>query len=210
MTFPNDPITSEAAAFELLRTNAAAAGLTLPAMNGREDSFGLLAITLANILKDIPAATKVTALVNDRALNSVGAAMGSTNQNVAFGAFDYQIGANSGSTNTHKKKTAVAAGVALAAGTIAIGKWGVYLYSIDGSGTITCAAGAANFAAGYASEAAALAATPPRIAAKAPLVVVTIQTHAGTTFVGGTDALATGAGGNVAAATNYYECGVSF
>lgn len=130
--------------------------------------------------------------------------LGSTNQNVASTAFTF---AQNGGTIT--AKAAVTAGTALAAGTIPINQWGVYRFSITSAGTIVSTAGAANFTTGYASEALAIAAVPDAPATLAPVQnasmgYVTVKTKSGTTFVGGTDALATGTGGNVASATNYY------
>lgn len=130
--------------------------------------------------------------------------LGSTNQNVASTAFTF---AQNGGAIT--SKGAVAAGTALAAGTIPIDTWGLYLFSITSAGTIVVTAAAANFTTGYATEALAIAALPTTPSTLPPVQnasmgYVTVKTKSGTTFVGGTDALATGTGGNVASATNYY------
>ena len=106
------------------------------------------------------------------------------------------------------QKAAVAAGTTLAAGTIPIDKWGLYLVSVNAAGTITTTPAAANFTTGYATEAAAIAALPTTPSNDASLGYFTVQTKTGTTFVGGTDALNGGASGNVANATNYYSTAV--
>lgn len=90
------------------------------------------------------------------------------------------------------------------AATFPQGQWGVALLSVDSSGTAVVtwetAAGA-----GYADEATAIAAMPAVPAGNTPLGYVTVQAHAANSFTAGTDALTTGTGGNVAAATNYYN-----
>ena len=123
---------------------------------------------------------------------------GSTDTAVASTGFHYAI---SGVPYT---KAAVAAGTALAAGTIPQDKWGAYLYSINAAGTVTSTAAAANFTTGYDNEAAAIAALPSTPGSSYAVGFVTVQTEVGSTFVGGTDALAGGASGNPANATNYY------
>lgn len=82
--------------------------------------------------------------------------------------------------------------------------WGVFLVSAVAGGTLT-ATWATNTSAGYASEALAIAALPAAPASEAPLGYVTVQAHATGQFLAGTDALTTGTGGDVAAATNYYN-----
>ena len=124
--------------------------------------------------------------------------LGSTNTRVASLAFNYAI------SGTQYAKAAVAAGTALAAGTIPIGTWGIYRFSINAAGTITSTAGAANFTTGYATETLARAGLPALPASSADMGFITVQTHSGTTFIGGTDALAGGTGGNVASNTFYY------
>ena len=69
----------------------------------------------------------------------------------------------------------------------------------SGTGVVTWAS-----AAGYASEALAIAALPACAATETAIGYFTIQAHA-SGFTAGTDALATGSGGNVAAATTYYN-----
>lgn len=154
--------------------------------------------------------SQIAKMLGDRILNSPALAIGSTDTQIANGAFDYQIGAAAGGVNTFKKKGAVAAGTALAAGTIPIDQWGLYLLSVDAAGTITVTGAAANATTGYASEAAAIAALPATPANQAALGYVTVKTHAGTTFVARTDSLAGGAAGNVAANTNYYNAGLAY
>jgi hypothetical protein len=86
--------------------------------------------------------------------------------------------------------------------TITGSQWGAFIVE-----AATASTGSVQWAASsYASEALALAAakalTPT--ASKCTIGVVTVQAHA-SGFTAGTDALATGTGGNVAAATNYYD-----
>lgn len=126
-------------------------------------------------------------------------AIGSTPTAVSSTAFQYAI------ATAMAFKAAVAAGTALAAGTIPTNTWGVYLFSINAAGTIACTAGAANFTTGYASEALALAALPATPADQASMGHVTVLTAVGSPFVGGTDALEGGAGGNPSSDTNYYS-----
>ncbi|KKL79667.1 hypothetical protein LCGC14_2012530, partial [marine sediment metagenome] len=94
-------------------------------------------------------------------------------------------------------KANVAAGVALAAGTIPVDKWGIYLTSVDDSGTVTSTPGAANFTTGYDDEAAAIAALPGTPAGDTSVGRTTVLTASGFTFIGGTSALQGGTGGNV-------------
>jgi len=96
-------------------------------------------------------------------------------------------------------------GTALAAGTIPIDKFGIYLFSADTSATpvITCTPGASNFSTGYNSSALALAGLPSTPANQFSLGYVIVQTKGGTTFIGGTDSLTGGASGNVALSTTY-------
>lgn len=89
------------------------------------------------------------------------------------------------------------------AAVIAASKFGAALLSVDatGTGVVTwfTAAGA-----GYATEALAIAAITAGAATETPLGYFTVQAHA-SGFTAGTDALTTGAGGNVATATTYYN-----
>jgi hypothetical protein len=118
-----------------------------------------------------------TGLVNSAAL-----AIGSTATNVASGAFSYAI------APTTYAKTAVAAGTALASGTIPQSKWGIYLFSINAAGTITVTAGAGN-STGYATEALAIAALPSTPASSASMGYVTVINTSTGGFVAGTTTL---------------------
>lgn len=126
-------------------------------------------------------------------------ALGSTDTQVANSAFQYTV------NGLDAAKAAVAAGTALAAGTIPSNTWGIYLLSINAAGTIAVAAGALNFTTGYASEAAAIAALPATPANQASMGYVTVLTKVGSAFIGGTDSLKGGAAGNIASQTNYYN-----
>lgn len=95
-------------------------------------------------------------------------------------------------------------GVALASGTIPINKWGIYVISINGSGSISVTAGADNFTTGYVDEATAITNIPATPGGTCRLGYVTILTASGDAFIGGTDALAGGTSGNPATTTNYY------
>lgn len=130
-------------------------------------------------------------------LSTVTVAIGSTPTNVSTTAFTYAL------RGTLTAKGAVAAGTALAAGTIPTNKWGIYRLSITGT-TLTMTAGAANFTTGYATEAAAIAALPALPTDHAPVAYITVLTAVGQPFVGGTDALEGGVGGNPSSDTNYY------
>jgi hypothetical protein len=129
---------------------------------------------------------------------------GTTDTKVASAAFDYIL------SGVAYSKAAVAAGSALAAGTIPQDTWGVYRFSINSAGTVAVTAGAANFTTGYATEALAVAALPAVPAASWNMGSATIQTKVGATFIGGTDGLTGGSSGNVANATNYYAGETSF
>lgn len=154
--------------------------------------------------------SQIAKMLANRVLTSAALALGSTNTRIANGACDYQIGAAAGGVNTYKKCAAVAAGTILPVGTIPINTWGIYLVSTNAADSKTVTAGAANYTTGYATEAAAIAALPATPSTDAPLGYVTVQTHTGTTFVAGTDALTAGTGGNVANATNYYNAGLAY
>ena len=119
-----------------------------------------------------------------------------SNTGVASTAFQYAI------SETMYQKAAVTS-TALAAGTIPADTWGIYLLSINAAGTVAVTAGAANFTTGYASEALAVAALPDTPSASASMGYVTVLTASGQPFVGGTDALQGGTGGNPSADTNY-------
>lgn len=85
--------------------------------------------------------------------------------------------------------------------TITGGNWKAFVIDATNATTLTPTWTSTS----YASEALALAAAKalPFSTGKARLGIVTIQAHA-SGFTAGTDALATGTGGNVAQATNYY------
>lgn len=130
--------------------------------------------------------------------------LSASNTAVAYTAFTYTY--NESASNYIAHPTNKTAGtVALAAGTIPLNQWGIYRVYINKTGTVVCLAGAANFTTGYASEALAIAAKPALpLATDWDMGYLTVKTAVGFTFVGGTDALAGGVGGNPASATNYY------
>lgn len=126
-------------------------------------------------------------------------AIGSTDTRVSTTAFTYNI------AGIPLAKAAVAAGTAFGAlGTVPIGKWALIAIDIDSAGTITYVSAAHNYDFGYGTEAQAIQDNPAATAGKCRVGYVTILTHAGTTFVVGTDSPAGGATGNVATTTNYY------
>lgn len=125
---------------------------------------------------------------------------GSTDTKIASIALSYTVPGSPAILT----KVAVPTGTMLPAGTIPLNTWGIYRSSINAAGTITITAGAANFTTGYATEVLAIAAIPALPAASWDMGATTVLTKVGTTFVGGTDALAGGASGNVATTTNYY------
>jgi microcystin-dependent protein len=132
-------------------------------------------------------------------LSAVTLSMGTTNTKVASTGFSYTIAAAGPYI-----KGPVPAGTSLAAGTIPTNKWGIYLFSVDGSGTITSTAGDHNFDTGYVDEATAIAAIPDTPAGQRRMGYITVLTYSGQPFIGGTDALQGGTGGYPAATTNYY------
>jgi hypothetical protein len=93
---------------------------------------------------------------------------------------------------------------ALTGGTIPAGKWGIIAIDAVAAGTITCVGGT-NIATGQTTEALALADAPAKTASKARIGYITVQASAGNVWIAGTDGLALGSGGNVAAATNFYN-----
>lgn len=122
----------------------------------------------------------------------------STNFDVATGAILYL--AFAGVLKT------IASGAVADTGTAATfpaTKWGIFKVSAASTGTLTATWATGVAAAGYASEALAVAALPATPAGEVSLGYVTVQAHATQAFIAGTDALASGTGGNVAAATNY-------
>lgn len=128
---------------------------------------------------------------------------GSTDTNLQTTAFTYNA---SGACDI--AKGAVAAGTAFGAlGTIPTSKWGLIAAFIDGGGTLAFKSAPGNYTGDYSTEAQAQAGlrfiTPP--ANKCFLGYVTIQSSTNAAgWICGTDALAGGASGNPAAATNYY------
>jgi len=83
-------------------------------------------------------------------------------------------------------------------------KWGIFLVSVDSSGTLT-ATWEDNSNAGYDSEAEAIAALPSTPTDELAIGYITVQADAANTFTAGTDALTGGTGGNPAQTTNYYN-----
>lgn len=162
------------------------------------------AISLSKIASPVPK------LLSDRVLSTPGLAMGSDNTALANVAFTFQVGAASAVVNTLNNKAAVAAGTAFGAlGTIPASKWGLILAQIAADGTVTFVSAAANYTTGYDDEASAIAAVPAATAAHAVMGYVTILASA-STWIAGTDALATGTGGNPADTTNYYNAGLGY
>jgi hypothetical protein len=109
-------------------------------------------------------------------------AIGSTNTAVASGAFSYAIAPTTYAT------AAVAAGTALAAGTIPASEWGIYLFSINAAGTITVMAGAGN-PTGYTTEALAIAGLPATPASSVSMGYLTVINRNAGGFIAGTTAL---------------------
>lgn len=185
-------------AFSPARDNAVAKAILFGWQGSKQYTFGVMADYSATV-----AAVKTVTFYKGTGTDKTGPVQtvtlsrGSTDTAVASTAFQYAI------AETMYQKAAVAAGTALAAGTIPTNTWGIYLFTINAAGTITSTAGAANFTTGYATEAAAIAALPATPDGSASMGYVTVQTKVGSPFIGGTDGLAGGASGNVANATNY-------
>ena len=133
-------------------------------------------------------------------LGNLGLAMsrGTTDTNVASSWFQYMI------SGVYYTKASVAAGTALAAGTIPQNKYGIYRFTIQTGGTITCTPAAANFTTGYNTEALAIAALPAVPAGEEEMGYITVMSTDASGFVGQTDALYGGSSGNPAEFTNYY------
>ena len=112
-------------------------------------------------------------LVSDRVINNVGLAIGTT-VTIAFGAFDYMVGAAAATVNTFKHKAAVAALAFGALGTVPASTWALILLQIDASGTVTFKSAAANYTTGYATEALAKAALVAPDAARAAMGYITV------------------------------------
>lgn len=114
--------------------------------------------------------------------DSPAAAIGSTPQNVATGAFDYWI------MGTAYSKAAVPAGTALNAESVPLGKYGAQALDIDAAGTITAVSAPAN-TTGYLTAAAAAAALPASVSGRIRATYVTASKSDGA-FVFGTTSLA--------------------
>lgn len=93
---------------------------------------------------------------------------------------------------------------AMTGGTIPAGKWGIIAIDAVAAGTITCVGGT-NIATGQTSEALAIADAPAKTTNKARIGYITIQASSGNVWIAGTDGFALGSGGNIAAATNFYN-----
>ncbi len=93
---------------------------------------------------------------------------------------------------------------AMTGGTIPAGLWGIIAIDAVAAGTITCVGGT-NIATGQATEALAIADAPAKTTDKARIGYITVQASAGNVWIAGTDGFALGSGGNVAAATNFYN-----
>jgi hypothetical protein len=124
-------------------------------------------------------------------------AIGGTTTAVASAAFTYNIAGSS------YNKGAVAAGTALAAGTVPQNTWGLYLFSINAAGTIAVTAAAGN-GTGYSTEALAIAAMPATPANSVAMGYVTVMNTASGGFVAGTTALSAGT-----VTANYYNSALS-
>ena len=170
------------------------------ATNGT-DPVQIMKETTFDDLGGAPPAAKYMLLYGGRLILgelSLALSRGTTDTNVASSWFRFKI------AGEYYSKNSVAAGTALAVGTIPQDKWGIYRFTIQTDGTITSTAAAANFTTGYTTEAVAIAALPAVPGGEEEMGYVTVQTKTGQTFVGGTDGLFGGSSGNVANATNYY------
>lgn len=182
------------------RDNAVAKAVLFGWTGSKQYAFGVLADYSATVsaVKTVTFKTG-TSTSKTGPMETVTLSRGSTDTQVATTAFQYAV------NETMYQKAAVAAGTALAAGTIPTNKWGVYLVSINAAGTITVTGGAANGTTGYDTEVAAIAALPATPTDEASAGYFTVQTKVGSPFVAGTDALQGGASGNVSNDTNYYS-----
>lgn len=128
---------------------------------------------------------------------------GSTDTNLQTTAFTFNA---SGACDI--AKGAVAAGTAFGAlGTIPTSKWGLIAMFIDGGGTFSFKSAPGNYTGDYTTEKQAQGGLPAILPPTNKCFVgyVTIQSSTNAAgWVCGTDALAGGASGNPAAATNYY------
>lgn len=130
-------------------------------------------------------------------LKSTGLARGSTDTQIASGAFNFVV------AGVYYAKAAVPAGTAIGAQTVTADKWALYRLVIGVNGTIDVLPAAGN-ATGYNTEALAKAAIPAVTADHADMGYITVKTAAGLAWVAATDALAGGTTGNEASVTNYY------
>lgn len=151
--------------------------------------------------------TPVTGTLIEYRDSAAAPSIGVPDTRVAVPSFTYLNVDQVGGVGPGTVNTASSAGLALATGTIPINKWGIYRIIVTvATGTLSMLTGAANFTTGYNTEALAIAALPALAGATQwNVAYFTVQTKVGTTFVGGTDALAGGASGNIANATNYYQ-----
>jgi hypothetical protein len=139
---------------------------------------------------------KVGPATTDALLGGSGLAAGSGDDTkLATGAFNYVI--------ARAVAYLAATETALPSGTIPADTWGSYRVSINGAGTITITAAAANYTTGYASEGLALAAVPAVPADEADLGYFTVLTAVGFSFIAGTDALEGGSSGHPSSDTNF-------
>ncbi len=161
----------------------------------------VLKVTNFQDLAGAPPAAKFMLIFGERLILgnlSLSLSRGTTATSVANSYFKYKI------AGVYYTKTATVAGTALAAGTIPQNKYGLYRFTIDAAGTITCTPAAANFTTGYNSAALAIAAIPAVPANNAEMGYIVVMSTNAAGFVGNTDALMGGTGGNPAAFTNYY------
>lgn len=136
-------------------------------------------------------------------ISNVGLSRGSTDTNLANLAFTYNA---NGISNL--AKAAVAAGTAFGAlGTLPANMWALIVAFVDAGGTVTFVAAPNSFVNGYSNEALAKGDLVNVVvpANKARMGYITVQAQAANTWIAGTDALAGGATGHVAAQTNYYS-----
>ena len=114
-----------------------------------------------------------------------GLAIGSTPENVANVAFDFQVG------GIRYTKAAVAAGTAPGNDVVPVDLYGAVALDIDAAGTITVAEAAAN-STGYASAALALAGIPAVAATKTRMGTVSVIRATAGAFTFGATSLADG------------------
>jgi len=192
-------LNAKVAASPAAMDNVPAEAVVFAPPGGKKFLLGIRADYSAAVAGVKAVTVKKLAPFSDGVLNTSTLAIGTGPTTLSSTAFSYLIGTAAYS------KAAVATGIALAAGTIPINKWGIYRVQIDAAGTISTLAGAANFTTGYDDEAAAIAALPAVAANNISMGYVAVLTAVGSAFVGGTDALQGGAGGNPSSDTNYYS-----